>query len=485
MSSKIREKINKATSSSLREDNWQYILDVCDAIRKDPEDYGNQAVECILMNLKQNDANVIMRTLSLILSMAENCGSRIKQQIDNKRIIAVLNDLIENPIVHVTVKTKLVEIVRQLSKSFKSDPSLRYISDFYKQIKSNRKYSHLITNVKSKSASSTRNVRPPSDINLRSNDEDEDFQKALRLSLREFEVEKEKNESKVSQSQPEMQAQTHTQALQQSQILQQNGQPQKPNIIRKVRAMYELISQEENELSFRKGDVITVLEQVYRDWWRGTLHGKIGIFPLNYVTPIIELSNEDIIKENQQENNILSQKANIDQLQDYLQNMKNTGDLNLQDQQVNDLYGSVTPLRPQIAKMIGKYSQKKDDLTSLRQVLANAEVDYNKLLDRAASAYIPPPTPQSQVYQSAYDNRVELPQQPAQINSNMAPHTLQQPYNNYPHAPQQISSQYMPPQQVQSQNIPSQLQYSIQNQQYPQYQNQNLPQPQPQPQNNQ
>jgi hypothetical protein len=40
---------------------------------------------------------------------------------------------------------------------------------------------------------------------------------------------------------------------------------------------------EEGDLSFRKGDVIEVIGAVYKDWWKGTLNGRIGIFPINYV----------------------------------------------------------------------------------------------------------------------------------------------------------------------------------------------------------
>ena len=47
--------------------------------------------------------------------------------------------------------------------------------------------------------------------------------------------------------------------------------------VSKVRALYDLVSYEPDELSFRKGDVITVIESVYRDWWRGSLpSGKLG-----------------------------------------------------------------------------------------------------------------------------------------------------------------------------------------------------------------
>ena len=50
-----------------------------------------------------------------------------------------------------------------------------------------------------------------------------------------------------------------------------------------VRALYDFNATEPEDLTFRRGDIITVVESVYRDWWRGSLRGETGVFPLNYV----------------------------------------------------------------------------------------------------------------------------------------------------------------------------------------------------------
>ncbi|KAI8342671.1 SH3 domain-containing protein [Chlamydoabsidia padenii] len=49
-------------------------------------------------------------------------------------------------------------------------------------------------------------------------------------------------------------------------------------------AIYDYAGEDSNtDLSFRKGDMIEVIEHVNDDWWRGTLDGKTGIFPQNHV----------------------------------------------------------------------------------------------------------------------------------------------------------------------------------------------------------
>ncbi|KAG8507315.1 SH3 domain-containing protein 19, partial [Galemys pyrenaicus] len=52
---------------------------------------------------------------------------------------------------------------------------------------------------------------------------------------------------------------------------------------KKAKALYDFHGENEDELSFKVGDVITELESVDNDWMSGELMGKSGIFPKNYV----------------------------------------------------------------------------------------------------------------------------------------------------------------------------------------------------------
>jgi len=50
-----------------------------------------------------------------------------------------------------------------------------------------------------------------------------------------------------------------------------------------VRAVYKFKGSNNDELKFKKGDVITITQQEDGGWWEGTLDGKTGWFPSNYV----------------------------------------------------------------------------------------------------------------------------------------------------------------------------------------------------------
>ncbi|XP_059972286.1 SH3 domain-containing protein 19 isoform X5 [Mesoplodon densirostris] len=52
---------------------------------------------------------------------------------------------------------------------------------------------------------------------------------------------------------------------------------------RKAKALYDFHGENEDELSFKAGDIITELESVDDDWMSGELMGKSGIFPRTYI----------------------------------------------------------------------------------------------------------------------------------------------------------------------------------------------------------
>lgn len=51
----------------------------------------------------------------------------------------------------------------------------------------------------------------------------------------------------------------------------------------KVKALYPCQTDEEGDLQFKQGDIITVTGFFAEGWWIGERHGKSGIFPSNYV----------------------------------------------------------------------------------------------------------------------------------------------------------------------------------------------------------
>ena len=47
--------------------------------------------------------------------------------------------------------------------------------------------------------------------------------------------------------------------------------------------MFNYDAKQDDELSLRKGEIVEVLAQVKEGWWQGSLNGKKGLFPSNFV----------------------------------------------------------------------------------------------------------------------------------------------------------------------------------------------------------
>lgn len=48
-------------------------------------------------------------------------------------------------------------------------------------------------------------------------------------------------------------------------------------------AVFDHVAIEAEELAFRAGDVVEVLETAHRDWWWGATGGRTGWFPAHFV----------------------------------------------------------------------------------------------------------------------------------------------------------------------------------------------------------
>ncbi|XP_064413328.1 SH3 domain-containing kinase-binding protein 1 isoform X2 [Latimeria chalumnae] len=68
---------------------------------------------------------------------------------------------------------------------------------------------------------------------------------------------------------------------------------------RRCKVAFSYLPQNEDELELKVGDVIEVLGEVEEGWWEGTLHGKRGLFPSNFIKELPEVEGAGSTQEEQ------------------------------------------------------------------------------------------------------------------------------------------------------------------------------------------
>lgn len=197
------------------------------------------------------------------------------------------------------MKAKILERMAEWAEMFQKDPDLGIMNEQYHRLKSQNP-----------------NLHPPSapsksrltDVDRKK--EEEELQMALKLSI----------QDKGSQpAAPAQQAAASSSSQAQAQTQAPAGSQPVPSgttaaTVSRVRALFDFQPSEDGELQFRKGDIIAVLESVYKDWWKGSLRGQTGIFPLNYVEKLSDPTPDELQREAQMESEVFAEIKNVEKL---------------------------------------------------------------------------------------------------------------------------------------------------------------------------
>ncbi|PVI02868.1 hypothetical protein DM02DRAFT_521945 [Periconia macrospinosa] len=356
----------KATDENLTSENWEFILDVCDKVGA-ADTGAKDAVAAMIKRLAHRNANVQLYTLELANALSQNCGLPMHKELSSRSFTDALLRLAADRNTHQQVKTKILERMAEWTEMFASDPDLGIMEGAFEKLKSQNP-----------------NLRPPSkpqkmqitDVDRQK--EEEELQMALAMSIKE------------SKGATPSAAKSNAPQNSNAESSSQSAQPPQPvpsgttaATVSRVRALFDFQPSEPGELQFRKGDIIAVLESVYKDWWKGSLRGQTGIFPLNYVEKLQDPTPDELEREAQMESEVFSQIRNVEKLLALLSTSSQT---DVRDnEEITELYHSTLAIRPKLIELIGKYSQKKDDFTQLNEKFIKARRDYESLLEASMS----------------------------------------------------------------------------------------------------
>ncbi|OAA70523.1 SH3 domain protein [Cordyceps fumosorosea ARSEF 2679] len=352
--------VAKATDENLTSEDWGAIMEVCDKATGDPTG-PKEAVQSMIKRLAHRNANVQLYTLELAHALCQNCGKPMHREVSSRAFTDALLKLANDRNTHQQVKGKILEKMKDWSDMFSKDAELGIMYDAYYRLKQ--------TNPTLQAPSA------PQKQGLTASDrqkEDDELQMALKLSLQE------EDRKKAAASSTSAQPGSST---------ADDAAPAPPvtagttaATVSRVRALFDFAPSEPGELEFKKGDVIAVLESVYKDWWRGSLKGNTGIFPLNYVEKLTDPTPDELQREAQMEAEVFAEIKNVEKLLTLL-SASNTGPREEDNEEISKLYHQTLAIRPKLIKLIEKYSQKKDDFTQLNEKFIKARRDYESLLE--------------------------------------------------------------------------------------------------------
>ncbi|XP_046861856.1 signal transducing adapter molecule 1-like isoform X2 [Xenia sp. Carnegie-2017] len=346
-SSPLDEIVEKATSERNLTENWGEIMNVCDRVSRSssgPKD----GLNSILKRVDNHNPKVSLQALTLLDACVNNCGKHFYTEVCSRDFVGEVRNLLRK--IHRLAALKLKGMIKEWVKMFKNDPQLSLISILYEELKREKEEfpQTLAANI-------TLSSLPAKETDTSA--EEHDLALAIQMSLNEANS----SQSKTPSLYPSVQATSQS----------TNSMP-----VQKVRALYEFNAGEDNEVSFKSGDVIIVTDNSDANWWKGEVNGRSGLFPTNFVTT-------NMTPDPKQASASITQPVaiNEEKLEQCLVMLKNANVEEEDDDEETliELEETCRKMAPLIADKIQVIQKKHDDLTDLNDSFLQAISKYQKL----------------------------------------------------------------------------------------------------------
>lgn len=267
------EDVEKATSETNTNDDWDKIIDICDKVGTSTQK-AKDCLKSITKRMNNPDPHVVLQAITLLEACVKNCGTPFCLEVASREFENELVKMLKQKFV---MQPKINEKLRSLLKSwaeneFKNDPQLSLIPSLYYRLKQEG----LDFNIQpDPSTRSRQGATGSNSVAAVARQEEDDLRKAIELSLKE------------SKSDPRGDSLS---SLYPS--AKQLAKATPPPTTRKVRTLYDFEAVEDNELTFHAGEIIHVIDDSDVNWWKGQNQRGEGLFPANFVTSNLDVEPE-------------------------------------------------------------------------------------------------------------------------------------------------------------------------------------------------
>ena len=274
--------IEKVTDEKNTAEDWGEIMSVCDRVGATSTG-PKECLKAVVRRLNNPDPHVVLQAITVLDACVNNCGRSFLLEVASREFETEFKKLLTKS--HPKVVEKLKAMLKTWADGeFSKDAAYSLIPALYASLrKEGMDFSSEEDRVKK--------TKVPSDpMMVATQQEEDDIAKAIQLSLQESKGGSGSKTGSSSSSGAVGNVLYPTESLYSGATAAVSaasgvaGPSVKKEEEKKGRALYDFEAAEDNELTFKAGELVIIIDDADPNWWKGSNHRGEGLFPSNFVT---------------------------------------------------------------------------------------------------------------------------------------------------------------------------------------------------------